>query len=110
MKDYRSFQNYDESENDQFKNHNDIDIFVASLDISSLNQLAQNKILDDESGVQKHLFLLDYGSIKFKCLQDGKVGGKVGDEKSASSHWAMSFFDRGPALAVTPDGESISVF
>ena len=22
----------------------------------------------------------------------------------------MSFFDRGPALAVTPDGESISVF
>ena len=80
------------------------------MDISSLNQLAQNKILDDESGVQKHLFLLDYGSIKFKCLQDGKVGGKVGDEKSASSHWAMSFFDRGPALAVTPDGESISVF
>ena len=46
----------------------------------------------------------------FKCLQDGKVGGKVGGEKPASSHWAMSFFDRGPALAVTPDGESISVF
>ncbi|XP_023349415.1 ATP-dependent RNA helicase Ddx1 [Eurytemora carolleeae] len=39
-----------------------------------------------------------------KDFQDGKVGGKVGDEKSASSHWAMSFFDRGPALAVTPDG------
>ncbi len=40
-------------------------------------------------------------------LQEGKFGGGSGGGKKVeqTSHWSMSFFDRGPALAVTPDGK-----
>jgi len=39
-----------------------------------------------------------------KDLQDGKKGGTSDNKASVSDKWAMSFFDRGPALAVSPDG------
>jgi len=39
-----------------------------------------------------------------KDLQDGKKGGTSDNKSSVSDKWAMSFFDRGPALAVSPDG------
>lgn len=42
-----------------------------------------------------------------KDLQGGgskKKGGEEGGGASTHQPWAMSFFDRGPALAVTPDG------
>jgi len=40
-----------------------------------------------------------------KDFQEGKLGGKKnGEDKPVSQHWAMSFYDRGPAMAVTPDG------
>jgi len=41
-----------------------------------------------------------------KDLQEGKSGKAEGGEKAAAGNtkWAMSFFDRGPALAVSPDG------
>jgi len=38
-----------------------------------------------------------------KDLKDGKKGGSS-EVAVASEKWAMSFFDRGPALAVSPDG------
>ena len=40
-------------------------------------------------------------------VQEGKFGKGSGGGKNVehASHWAMSFFDRGPALAVTPDGK-----
>jgi ATP-dependent RNA helicase DDX1 len=42
-----------------------------------------------------------------KDFQEGKFSKGHGSGKGvdhASTHWAMSFFDRGPALAVAPDG------
>ena len=43
--------------------------------------------------------------ILSKYYQEGKIGkGAHGAGKPTSQHWAMSFFDRGPALAVTPEG------
>jgi len=42
-----------------------------------------------------------------KDFQEGKFSSKGGSGKTgdpASTHWTMSFFDRGPALAVAPDG------
>jgi len=38
-----------------------------------------------------------------KDLQEGKKGG-TSDKATVPDKWAMSFFDRGPALAVSPDG------
>jgi len=38
-----------------------------------------------------------------KDLKEGKKGGKV-EAAAVPEKWTMSFFDRGPALAVSPDG------
>jgi len=38
-----------------------------------------------------------------KDLKEGKKGGKV-EAAAVPDKWTMSFFDRGPALAVSPDG------
>ena len=38
-----------------------------------------------------------------KDLKEGKKGGKV-EAATVPDKWTMSFFDRGPALAVSPDG------
>ena len=38
-----------------------------------------------------------------KDLQDGKKGGTT-DSSTVTDKWGMSFFDRGPAIAVSPDG------
>jgi len=39
-----------------------------------------------------------------KDLQDGKKGVSADSAAAVSEKWGMSFFDRGPALAVSPDG------
>ena len=39
-----------------------------------------------------------------KDLQDGKFGKKPGGSGGAEQGWRMSFNDRGPAIAITPDG------
>jgi hypothetical protein len=67
-------------------------------------------------------FCLPILQITWETLKDLQGGGgkttadgKKGDATTASLHqpWAMSFFDRGPALAVTPDGNfflAVSLF
>jgi len=53
-------------------------------------------------------FCLPILQITWETLKDFQEGGgkkKDGDGSApVSTKWAMSFFDRGPALAVTPDG------
>ena len=55
-------------------------------------------------------FCLPILQITWESLKDLQSGGSKKEEAGAAPHhqpWAMSFFDRGPALAVTPDGESL---
>jgi ATP-dependent RNA helicase DDX1 len=59
-------------------------------------------------------FCLPILQITWESLKDLQTGGsKKKEEGGGTSHhqpWAMSFFDRGPALAVTPDGKSFPSF
>jgi hypothetical protein len=63
-------------------------------------------------------FCLPILQITWETLKDLQGGGgkttadgKKGDATTPlHQHWAMSFFDRGPALAVTPDGNCVLPF